>query len=1068
MVLLGALLAGDSVTATLRQVAAARLGRVNAVLVGGDRFFRAALADDLTYSATQAAPVLLVKATATVQRSGRALGNVQVLGVDRRFWQLGPGADSEALAACADGVVAPQDREFFVNEHLARSLELGSNETLVLRFEKPGMVARDAPLAGKAAEVVALRGGVSEICGDARFGRFSLEATQLPQATVFVPIERLQQALGLAGKANLLLLQNRKGLGHAELLDRVTRRCTLEDYGLTVKQVPLARALEIRTARIFFDRKVAALIQQRFPAAQPVITYMANTLAANGKTTPYSMVSAVEPPAAPFLPNPTTGAVLNAWLADDLGAKLGDELRLDYYALDAGNRLVERSAKLPVAGVVPLTGLAADRHWMPDFPGVASAEKAADWDAGVPIDIKRIRDKDEAYWDAHRGTPKVFLPLATGRELFGNRWGEFTALRLPIAPGELADMAALNVALELNQAMTPAVAGLLLQDVGTQGRTLAAVDFAGLLLGMSLFLMAAAVALTAMLFRFHIEQRNRESGLLAALGISPGKILRWRLLEGLCVVVAGSAIGALLAVAYTRILLGLLETIWSGSGGQRLFRFHAEVTTLVGGTAVFVCLMMGVIWLVTRKQARQGVSLRLEAGSEEVRRTSARRLPWWALGFAVSGLAALAGSAVLGVPGAFFLAGFLFLLAGLAFYQWVLRRRTAAAGGGLSPRRLADLNCGRRTTRSLVVVGSLASGVFLVVAVAAFRKHGGDEWKQRGSGSGGFAFWVETTTAMNRGNGTQAATDLLGLGAARSQFGQVLALRVGAGDDASCFNLNQVSRPRMLATDVAMLSKLGAFPIKQVLAGCAKDWNTLRQGEVMRAFVDETTLLWVLKKKLGERLIYQDEWGHEFPVEIAGTLDGSVFQGSLVVDESRFLQHYPAAEGPRIFLLESHMAPAAGRAELQRALADQGAAITTTGERLAAFNGVENTYIAIFHLLGGLGVIVGSAGLGLLTARNLSERRYEFAILHSLGVPAATTRRVVLLEVGQFIRWGLGIGLVAALVAILPALSAGGSGKSLAWISLLVAAIAANAWFWSWLGYRRQIRSALSAWQEFG
>jgi ABC-type antimicrobial peptide transport system permease subunit len=103
-----------------------------------------------------------------------------------------------------------------------------------------------------------------------------------------------------------------------------------------------------------------------------------------------------------------------------------------------------------------------------------------------------------------------------------------------------------------------------------------------------------------------------------------------------------------------------------------------------------------------------------------------------------------------------------------------------------------------------------------------------------------------------------------------------------------------------------------------------------------------------------------------------------------------------------------------------------------------------------------------------LSARNLSERRYEFAILHSLGVPAATTRRVVLLEVGQFIRWGLGIGLVAALVAILPALSAGGSGKSLAWISLLVAAIAANAWFWSWLGYRRQIRSALSAWQEFG
>jgi putative ABC transport system permease protein len=1069
MVLLGALLAGDSVKASLRQVAEARLGKVNAVLVGGDRFFRSALANDLTGQSTAAAPVLVVKATATVQRSGRTLAAVQVIGVDRRFWQLGPGTCGEALAACADGVVTPQDREFFVNAHLARSLDLGSNETLVLRFDKPGVIARDAPLAGKAAEVVALSGGVSEICGDGRFGRFSLETTQLPQASVFVPLERLQQALGLAGKANLLLLNDRKGLGHDELLERITRCCTLEDYGLSVEEVPLAKALEIRTARIFFDRKVAAVIQQRFPAVQPLITYMANTIAANGKTTPYSMVTAVDAAAAPFLPNALDGVVLNAWQADDLSAKPGDEVRVDYYALDAANRLVERSTRLPVAAVVPLTGLAADRHWMPDFPGVASAEKAADWDAGVPIDVKRIRDKDEAYWDAQRGTPKLFMALAKGRELFGNRWGEFTALRLPATPGEQAEMPTmrLTVTLALKNAMTPAVAGLVLQDVGRQGMAAAAspVDFAGLLLGMSLFLMAAAVALTAMLFRFHIEQRNRESGLLAALGIAPNKVLRWRLLEGLCVVAAGSAIGALLAVAYTRFLLAMLETIWSGTGGPHLFRFHAEATTLAGGMAGFVCLMLGVIWLVTRKQARQSVSLRLDAGVEEVLRTGAPPVPWWALGFAAGGLAALTGSGTLGVPAAFFLAGFMFLIGGLAAYRWVLRRRAAAACGGLTPRRLADLNCGRRPTRSLVVVGCLASGVFLVVAVAAFRKTGGNDWQQRGSGTGGFAYWVETTTAASRGNPTGAADEVLDLGALRHDFGRVLPLRIGPGDDASCFNLNNVSRPRLLATDAATLARLGAFPIKQVIAGCGRDWNTLREGPVLRAFVDETTLLWVLKKKLGGRLLYQDEWGREFPVEIAGTLDGSVFQGSLVVDEARFLQHYPSAEGPRLFLIEGAQ-PGEGAASLHQALADKGAMVTTTGERLAAFHEVENTYIAIFHLLGGLGVLVGSAGLGLVTARNLLERRHEFAILHTLGVPGAVVRRMVLLEAGQAIRWGLGIGLLAAMVSIIPSLSAGGMAKSLAWIGLLVAAIAANAWWWSWLGYRRQIRSAHNVSQE--
>jgi ABC-type lipoprotein release transport system permease subunit len=1069
MVLLGALLAGDSVQASLRQVAAARLGKVDAVLVGGDRFFRAALADAVPQA--MAAPVLLVKATATVQRSGRALGGVQVLGVDRRFGDFAPASRADPNAA---GGLAPHEREFFVNDHLARSLDLRSNETLVLRFDKPGVIARDAPLAGKAAELVALRGEVSAICGDERFGRFSLETTQLPAATVFVPLERLQQALGMAGKANLLLLQNHGAADAAGLSERIARGCTLADYGLTVEAVPLANAVEIRTARIFFDRPVAALIQQRIPATQPVITYMANTIAANGRQTPYSMVTAVTAAAAPFLPQALDGVVLNAWAADDLGAKPGDEVRLDYYALDAANRLVERSAQLPVAAVVPLTGLAADQRWLPDFPGVANAEHAADWDAGVPIDLKRIRAKDEAYWDAHRGTPKLFLPLQRGRELFGNRWGEFTALRVPAAPATPLETSRMTVATDLLAAMTPAVAGLVLQDVGAAGRAAAAspVDFAGLLLGMSLFLMAAAVALTALLFRFHIEQRNRESGLLAALGIAPGKVLRWRLLEGLCVVAAGSGLGALLAVGYTRILLGLLESIWSGPGGPRMFRFHGAPATLVGGVAGFVGVMMLVIWLVTRKQARQSVSLRLDAGTEEVLRTAAPALPWWALGWcAAGGVAALTGSGVLGVPGAFFLAGCLLLLGGLAAFRWVLRRRAAATttgGGELSPRRLAELNCGRRATRSMVVVGSLASAVFLVVAVAAFRKTGGADWQQRGSGAGGFAFWVETTRALTRGNRPQAADDLLELGAARAQFGRVLPLRVGPGDDASCFNLNSVSRPRLLATDTATLATLGAFPIKQVVAGCSKNWNCLREGAVMRAFVDETTLLWVLKKKLGERLVYQDEWGREFPVELAGTLDGSVFQGCLVVDEARFLQHYPGAGGARVFLLESSAGLAAGRATLQQVLAEQGATVATTGERLAAFHGVENTYIAIFHLLGGLGVLVGSAGLGLVTARNLQERRYEFAILHALGVPGAVTRRVVLHEVAQCLCWGLGIGLLAALVALMPTLSAGAIANSLAWIGLLVVAIAANAWLWSWLGYRRHIRDALSATREFG
>jgi hypothetical protein len=366
-----------------------------------------------------------------------------------------------------------------------------------------------------------------------------------------------------------------------------------------------------------------------------------------------------------------------------------------------------------------------------------------------------------------------------------------------------------------------------------------------------------------------------------------------------------------------------------------------------------------------------------------------------------------------------------------------------------------------------VVVGSLAAGVFLVISVAAFRKHGVADWQVRQSGTGGYAFWVEITSPAGRST-TDKTDDVAGLGEARSQFGEVLPLRVGTGDEANCFNLNTVTRPRLLATDVGALDRRGAFSIKKVIPGCEKSWNALRGGDVMRAFVDESTLMWVLKRKLGERVIYQDEWGRDYPVEIAGTLADSVFQGCFIVDETRFLQHHPTAAAARIFLLDKAADLAGGRALLQQTLADRGVTATPTSERLAAFHGVENTYISIFHVLGGLGVILGSAGLGLVTARNLVDRRYEFAILHTLGIPAAITRRVVLGEVAQLIRWGLGIGLVAAVVAILPTLATAGWAWSLAWIGLLVLGIGLTAWGGSWLVFRRRLGTALDARREFG
>ncbi|NIP96050.1 MAG: ABC transporter permease, partial [Akkermansiaceae bacterium] len=303
-------------------------------------------------------------------------------------------------------------------------------------------------------------------------------------------------------------------------------------------------------------------VAQRYPGTQRVVSYLANTLAADGKEVPYSMVTAASPEAAPFLPPglQADGVVINSWLAEDLEVAPGQELELKYFRLAGGNRLVEDSRKFRIHSVVPLEGLASDQLWMPDFPGVAEAEDAQDWAPGLPLDLDRIRQVDEDYWDDYRGTPKAFFSVEAGRDMFANRWGEFTSLRIPVEVAPRDEIEA-----GLRPVLRPEMAGLLMHDVRTEAVVAAEspVDIAGLFLSMSFFLIVAAMSLTAMLFRFNVEQRNRESGLLAALGVPGAKVLRWRLFEGLVIVGSGGVIGLIIAIAYSLGILRFLETIWS-------------------------------------------------------------------------------------------------------------------------------------------------------------------------------------------------------------------------------------------------------------------------------------------------------------------------------------------------------------------------------------------------------------------------------------------------------------------------------------------------------------------------
>ncbi len=56
----------------------------------------------------------------------------------------------------------------------------------------------------------------------------------------------------------------------------------------------------------------------------------------------------------------------------------------------------------------------------------------ARWDPPFPFDAKRIRPADEKYWNRYGPTPKAFVSLATGRRLWGSRFGQTTSIRVAV------------------------------------------------------------------------------------------------------------------------------------------------------------------------------------------------------------------------------------------------------------------------------------------------------------------------------------------------------------------------------------------------------------------------------------------------------------------------------------------------------------------------------------------------------------------------------------------------------------------------------------------------------------
>ena len=174
--------------------------------------------------------------------------------------------------------------------------------------------------------------------------------------------------------------------------------------------------------------------------------------------------------------------------------------------------------------------------------------------------------------------------------------------------------------------------------------------------------------------------------------------------------------------------------------------------------------------------------------------------------------------------------------------------------------------------------------------------------------------------------------------------------------------------------------------------------------------------------------------------------------------EKNFVDKFPSASGYRIFLVDApHERAAAVAEELSRGLRNRGLEVVPTWRRLAEFQGVENTYLGIFQALGGLGLLLGTAGLGIVVLRSVLERRGELALMQAVGFDQRTLRRLVLSEHWLLITLGLFIGTAAAVVAVLPEGAALPGGL----LTMTLAGLAAGGFSFCWLAAWTALRGPL-------
>ncbi|MCH2178025.1 MAG: ABC transporter permease [Mariniblastus sp.] len=1120
-VLTGALIVGDSMRGSLQELTLDRLGRIDEMFVS-DGFFRQALAVELSETDVfqkdyqTAVPAILFPNGSVEfireQETQRA-SQVMVMGVVPEFWGLG------------DPVMAPparlSGRQAAINSTLAEGLGITQQDVdegsalVTVRVPKPNQLPADSTMAKTKDLVFSLvELPVVSIVPTKGLGRFGLHPTQSNPANIYLSIDLITDELSrgvLSHKADaaqcnaILIAAKNSRLPPKSSVSQslqMALRPTLGDMGLELKSVKLAfdqggatetiyDYVSLSSDRMVLPKVVADSVLKINQSSQPVFTYLANDLALAEQTqgVPFSMVAAIDfgdqfhletPQGKPIATPALDEIVLNQWAADDLGAQLGDKIRLTYFEPETRyGEQQEQQVELKLSAIAKLTEpsqppryrrrggltpavfdrpptMANDPDLTPQVAGVTDAASIEKWD--LPFETAdRIRAQDDDYWTFYRTTPKAFVNLELGRKLWGSRFGQTTSIRIPMTD---VSEAGLSRIITEQLAQDQPSFGFELISIKRNGlqASSGSTPFDALFLALSMFVIGAALILVSLLFRLALTQRSNEIGVMLATGFQARKVIGIWLLEMSLVSIMGALLGTGFGLGYAAFMIHGLKTWWVGAISRPFLNLYVTPGSLVIGLTIGIAIcVLTIFWSIrgagkrTVRLLLSGVGIDSESRPSHLGRSVATKVAMGCL-VAAMGLAVLA-TQLGGEPqaGAFMGAGFLVLAFCLIMTRnWL--RVDRPANSRLSLLNLAVLSAQRAPLRSTLTIGLVAVASFLILAVSSFRLTPTEQ------GTAGFSSVGRSNepvfTNLNTAKGLNEV-----LGDLKVRPGsEIFSLRFKSGEDASCNNLYQSTQPQVLGIPQALIRRfddtsnesfMWAASLAQTAAERANPWELLNgpiEDGAIPVIIDKNTANYSLKifAPGGEYTVHYDS-GETLTFRVVGFLANSVLQGNLIVSEENFIRAFPRIGGYRYFLIKdaprvTEDLPSGSpnwltvEEALERSLSDIGFDARSATGLLLDFMQVQNTYINTFQTLGALGLLLGTFGLAAVQIRSVLERRSELGLLQAVGFSRQQLSRMILVENAWLLMMGMGIGIGSALFTTLPHYVIGGA--NVPWIDL--------------------------------